>query len=365
MKKNSTSLVVTRASFVGLDLADKQSRFVGIDSRGELVEEGSVPTTRVGLARAFADRSSCRIAIEVGTHSTWVSRALMEMGHEVIVANPRQVALIYRNKRKSDQIDATTLARLARSDPELLRPIKHRSKQTQVDLAVLRARDSLVACRTQLINHVRGVVKSFGERLPKCGAAAFADKVAEALPAELKPALDPVLEQIGSLTNRTNRYNEGIEQLITERYPETKGFRQVKGVGPITSLVYLLTIEDPQRFRTSRDVGAYLGLTPGRRQTGASDPEMHITKAGDVFLRKLLVQSAHYILGRYGVDSDLRRWGLRMAGTPDGGTQKGSKQRKKRAVVAVARKLAVLLHALWRNGEVYEPLRHASGTEAA
>jgi transposase len=290
------------------------------------------------------------------------------MGHEVIVANPRQVALIYRNKRKSDKFDATTLARLARSDPELLHPVKHRGKQAQIDLAVLRARDGLVAARTQLVNLVRGTVKSYGERLPKCSTASFHYKAASSLPAELSPALTPVIAQIAELTRGINQYDDEIEALIAERYPEALGLQQIKGVGPITSLAFVLTLEDPQRFATSRDVGAYLGLTPGRRQTGESDPEMHITKAGDVFLRKLVVQAAQYILGPFGVDCDLRRWGLRLAGTPvsaQGGSGKGSKQRKKRAIVAVARKLAVLLHALWRTGEVYEPLRWAAKKEVA
>jgi transposase len=333
-----------------------------------LVEEGKVATTSAGLQKEFAGRRPCRIALEVGTHSPWSSLLLAAMGHEVIVANPRQVALIYRNKRKSDKFDATTLARLARSDPELLHPVKHRGKQAQIDLAVLRARDGLVAARTQLVNLVRGTVKSYGERLPKCSTASFHYKAASSLPAELSPALTPVIAQIAELTRGINQYDDEIEALIAERYPEALGLQQIKGVGPITSLAFVLTLEDPQRFATSRDVGAYLGLTPGRRQTGESDPEMHITKAGDVFLRKLVVQAAQYILGPFGVDCDLRRWGLRLAGTPvsaQGGSGKGSKQRKKRAIVAVARKLAVLLHALWRTGEVYEPLRWAAKKEVA
>jgi len=368
MRKNSINFGSARASFIGLDLADKQSTFVGIDGRGRLVEEGKVTTDAGGLQREFADRQRCRIALEVGTHSPWVDRLLREMGHEVITANPREVALIYRNKRKSDKLDATTLARLARSDPELLHPVKHRGKQAQIDLAVLRARDGLVAARTQLVNLVRGAVKSYGERLPKCSTESFPAKAAAALPADLSPALTPVIEQIAALSERVRQYDQEIERLITERYPEALGLQQVKGVGPITSLAYVLTLEDPGRFPTNRDVGAYLGLTPGRRQTGESDPEMHITKAGDVFLRKLVVQAAQYILGPFGVDCDLRRWGLRLAGTPanaDGQPRKGSKQRKKRAIVAVARKLAVLLLALWRTGEVYDPLRWASRKEAA
>jgi transposase len=291
-----------------------------------------------------------------------VSRLLAELGHEVVVANPRQLALIYRNRRKSDRLDAISLARLARSDPELLHPITHRGKEAQQDLAVLRSRDALVASRSQLISHVRGVVKSFGERLPKCSAESFHRQAQAHLPPELEPALDPVIEQIAQLSASIAGYEQRIERLTQERYPEARRVRQPNGVGPITSLAYVLTLEDARRFAKSRDVPAYLGLTPSRKQSGANDPDLHITKAGDRFLRRLLVQAAHYILGPFGTDCDLRRWGLKLAGAPSG---KGSKQRKKRAIIAVARKLAVLLHALWVSSELYEPLRHAGAKEAA
>lgn len=361
MKKNSSIRTLVEPGFIGLDLSDQQSTFIGLDGAGKQVEEGKVATTRAGLRKAFGGREPCRIAIEVGTHSPWVSLLLIELGHEVIVANPRQVALIYRNKRKSDQVDATTLARLARSDPELLHPIRHRGEQARTDLALLRARDVLVRSRTQLVNHVRGVVKSQGERLPACTTAAFAMKAGPSIPTTLKLALDPLITQISALTESIKNYDKEIEGLLG-RYREAVLLRQVNGVGPITALVYILTIEDPDRFSVSRDVGAYLGLVTGRNQSGDSDPELHITKTGDPFARKILVQAAQYIIGPFGTDCDLRRWGLRLAGistTPAGGLTKGSKQRKKKAVVAVARKLAVLLHALWRNGEVYDPFRHA------
>ena len=227
-----------------------------------------------------------------------MSRAIIETCHEVIVANPRQVALSYRNRRKNDRIDATVLARLARSDPELLYPIKHRGKQAQVDLALLRARDALIGSRTQLINHVRGVVKSHGERLPKCGADAFARKSAPAIPAYLMLAIDPVITQIAVLTASIKDCDREIEAMIEERYPEAALLRQVNGVEPLTALVFVLPIEDPARFPASRDIGAYLGLVPARKQTGASDPELHITKAGDTFLRKALAQAAQYVHGR-------------------------------------------------------------------
>jgi len=353
MKEDSTG-----GRFVGLDISDKQGTYVVLAEDGRIVEEGKVAMTPAGLERCFGDHEPCRVALETGTHSPWASRALTAMGHEVIVANARQVPLIFRSNRKNDRLDALSLAKLARLDPELLHPITHRSTQAQQDLAVLRSRDALVTSRAALINHVRGVVKSIGERLPSCSVEAFVLKAASKIPDGLRPALAPVVEMIGELNKRITGYDREIESLASERHPDAAGPRQVNGVGPITSLAYVLTLEDPRRFRRSRDVGPYLGLTPRRDQSGSSDPQLHITKAGDAFLRRLLTECAHYILGPFGKDCDLRRWGLKLAGT-------SSKKARKRAITAVARKLAVLLHRLWITGEVYEPLRVSQARETA
>jgi transposase len=335
--------------FIGLDLGDRHSHLVSLDQAGELVEEARLPTTQAALARKFSGIPACRVAIEVGAHSRWVSALLIRLGHEALVADARKLRLIFNNPRKHDRADAEYLARLARLDPKLLSPIHHRSPQAQAHLAVIRARDSLVRARTQLINHARGLVKTTGARLPACSAASFHTRTAAALPQELLPALSPILDTIASLTQRIQAYDRQIQQIAQTHYPETRLLRNVPGVGPLTSLGYILTLEDPQRFRKSREVGACLGLVPRSDQSGAHDPQLHITKTGDAYLRRLLVQSAQYILGPFGPDCDLRRWGLKLA-------ERGGKSAKKRAIVAVARKLAVLLHHLWKNGEVYDPL---------
>ena len=334
----------------GLDLGDKYSYLCLIDQEsGEVMEEGRLRTTPEALRRRFASEQPLRIAIEAGTHSPWVSRVLEECGHEVLVANARKVRLIYSNKRKTDEIDAENLARLARLDPKLLYPLKHRGEDSQTHLALIRSRQALVGCRTQLVNHVRGAVKSFGARLPKCPARSFHKRAAEHIPEALLPALGPILEQIGSLTERIREYERQLETISKEHYPETDLLRQVEGIGPLTALTFVLTLEDPYRFEKSRSVGAYLGLVPARDQSGDRDPQKRISKEGDEMLRKLLVGSAHYVLGPFGSDSDLRRHGEKIA-------SRGGKNAKKRAVVAVARKLAVLLHRLWVSAEVYDPL---------
>jgi transposase len=336
----------------GLDLGDKYTYLCLIDTQsGEVMEEGRLRTTPEAFRRRFSSEWLLRIAIEAGTHSPWVSRVLEECGHEVLVANARKLKLIYASKRKTDEIDAENLARLARLDPKLLYPLKHRGEDSQVHLAIIRSRQTLVDARTQLVNHVRGAVKSFGARLPKCPAMSFHKKAPEHIPEALWPALGPILETIGSLTERIRDYERQLETISKEHYPDTELLRQVEGVGTLTAMTFVLTLEDPYRFSKSRAVGAYLGLVPARDQSGDRDPQRHISKEGDEMLRKLLVGSANYILGPFGSDSDLRRHGEKIA-------SRGGKNAKKRAVVAVARKLSVLLHSLWLSAEVYEPLRN-------
>jgi transposase len=228
-----------------------------------------------------------------------------------LVANPRKTRLIYASKRKTDELDAQSLARL---DPKLLYPLNHRGKDSQAHLAIIRSRQALIATRTQLINHVRGAVKSFGARLPKCTARSFHSKAPEHLPQELVVALGPILEMIGSLTERIRDYERQLETISREHYPQTELLRQVEGVGPLTALTFVLTLEDPSRFAKSRSVGAYLGLVPATDQSGDRDPQMRITKEGDEMLRRLLVGSAHYILGPFAKeDSDLRLHGEKIA----------------------------------------------------
>ena len=288
----------------------------------------------------------------------WVQEVICGCGHEVLVANPRLMEGSKRRKRKNDRIDANKLARLGRVDPKSLHPIQHRSREVRQDLVMLRARDALVAARTELINTTRGLVKSMGTRLPKCSSPSFAQKAEEAVPVEIREALLPLVRMAAALSECIQEYDEKIEKLGREKYGHTALLRQVKGVGPITALAYVLTLENPKRFVKSRDVGPYLGLVPKQEDSGESQPQLGISKTGDTMVRKLLVGSAHYILGPFGPDTDLRRYGLRLC-------ERGGKNAKKRAAVAVARKLAVLLHRLWVSGEVYEPLRQGMSATIA
>ena len=358
MKKVSTASAKATKNFsqqkltIGLDLGDRTSWYWLLDEVGDVVLEQKVGTTPKAMREVFAAMPRSRIALETGMHSPWVSRLLSELGHEAIVAHARNVRLIGESRKKDDRLDARMLARLARIDPQLLSPVKHRSAKAQADLTVIRARAGLVRARTALINTARGVTKSYGERLRGCNPRNVNPEKAEGLSPELQAALQPLLSAVESLSEQIREYNERIEQLAKQSYPQVALLKQVKGVGTLIAITYLLTLEDAHRFNKSRDVGCYLGLQPGRRNSGQSEPQLHISKEGDPYLRTLLVQGAHHILGPFGADSDLRRWGLKLA-------ERGGKNGKKRAVIATARKLAVLLHRLWVSGEAYEPLRNS------
>ncbi len=329
MKKHSTA--AREGSTVGMDLGDKFHAVCEIDEDGEIVFKGRISTTQ---------------------------RALESWGHQVLVGNARKLRAIYTSTQKGDDRDAEMLARLARADPKLLSPIRHRGRRTQTHRALLKSRDALVKARSALINHARGVVKSVGERLPKCSAPYFHKKVKDHVPEDLHAALGPILQTIEELTAKIRNMERQLAKLCSSEYPETDYLQSVGGVGPVSALAYIVTIEEPERFANSRDVPAFLGLLPRRNQSGESDKQLGISKAGDRYLRRLLVQCAQYILGNFGPDSDLRRWGLAIC-------ERGGKNAKKRAVVAVARKLSVILHCLWKRKERYEPFYASARQERA
>ncbi|MDC3379373.1 IS110 family transposase [Planctomycetota bacterium] len=333
---------------IGVDLGDKFSYACVLDFGGQIQGRFRLRTTPTAFRTRFGALQKSLVAIETGTHSPWVSRVLEACGHRVLVANSRRVKLISENRKKTDRADCELLARIARADPTLLAPITHRDETSQQDLAVLRARAATVRARTLLINSARGLVKASGGRIPAAGSTAFCRVAREAIPDGLRPAVEPQLNAIELLTQQIKSYDRQVAELAT-RHSATKLLQAIPGVGPICSLAFVLTVEDPHRFRRSRQVGAYFGLVPRLDESGNSSPQLRITKAGDVDVRSLLVISAQYVLGPFAPDSDLRRWGLAL-------TERGGKNSKKRAVVAVARRLAVLMHHLWRTGEVYDPL---------
>ena len=332
---------------VGMDMGDKKHDICILDAEGEITKRSGVSNTVIGIRKYFSKLPPCLVAMEAGTHSRWVSNILEELGHEVLVGNPRKLRMIWDSENKNDQRDAEMLARVARFDRNLLYPIHHRGNDTQADLAIIKSRDMLVKTRVTLVTHARGLVKSFGMRIKSCSAASFHKHLDEEMPDELRPALEPILNSIIKITEQIQICDYKLKELL-KKYPETEKLLAITGVGPVTALAYILTLEDSTRFKKSRDVGPYLGLTPKRDQSGKSDKQLGITKTGDTYTRTLLVGCAQYILGAFGPDCDLRRAGLKIA-------ERGGKNGKRRAVVAIARKLAVLMHHLWKSDEPYDP----------
>jgi len=330
---------------IGIDLGDKVSRYCVVDQDGEVVEEGSFRNQASSIDKHFGGEPR-RIALEAGAQSAWISRELKRQGHEVIVANPRELKWITSSDTKNDPVDARKLALLARADVRLLRPVEHRTAEQQAELSVIRARDAILRARTLLVNAARGIAKGFGVRLPKSITPTFGQRAIEALPEFLRAALGGLLDKIDALSEEIIGYDQQINQLAGH-HPELERLESIPGVGRLTAMTFVLTLGRAERFAHSREVAGFLGLRPKQRQSGTRDPQLGITKSGDGYMRKLLVQCAHHVLGHWGKDSALRRWGLAKA--------QGGKKATLRAIVAVARKLSVLLHRLWASGEFYKP----------
>ena len=340
---------------IGLDLGDKAHFICVLNANGEIIDKRKITNHVEALRRLSKKYPGAIIAMEVGTHSPWVSRFFGAQGHEVLVANPRKLRAIYANERKSDERDAEMIARIARMDPKLLYPVKHRSEQAQRDLLQVKLRDNLVRQRVDIISSVRFTLKSLGVRLPSPSTPAFAKCARKNLAdqADILALVEPSLCVLDEMTDRIREFDREIQKLCEESYPEAARLQEISGVGPITALVFILVIGDVKRFARARDAGPYLGMVPRRDQSGGLDKQMRISKAGDAYLRRLLVSAAQYILGPFGPDCDLRRHGLMLA-------DRGGQAAKKKAVIAIARKLSVIMLTLLQQQSDYQPLRNAA-----
>lgn len=346
-----TTTTTSSSITIGIDLGDRKHAVCVLDATGKILKQESITNTRASLTALSRRHPGALIAMEVGTHSPWISRFLKELGHRVLSANPRKVRAIYQNERKCDRRDAEMLARLARSDEKLLYPVEHVSEEMQRDLLQIKLRDNLVRQRVNIVTSIRFTLKSLGIRLPSPSSASFANRARKLLAQEHPQYLaliEPALQVLDAMNERIRVLDQAIGRMAAEKYPATGYLTQITGVGVLTSMTFLLTIGDPARFRRKRDVAAYLGLVPRRDQSGGTDKQLRISKAGDSYLRRLLVGSAQYILGPFGPDTALKRKGLKLA-------ERGGPRAKRKAVVAVARNLAVLLLTLWRNEDIYQP----------
>ncbi len=341
---------------IGMDLSDRKADFhAARSSDGELWRRGCLALTREALTQLLGDLPRSWVVIEIGTHSRWVKEAIEALGHQVTVCNARHLRFIFCGRNKTDQLDAKALCDVALLRPALLHPVALREESMQRDLAVVRCRDAAVRARALLVNNVRGTVKTLGERVRSCSPKLFPTWARAAVSANVLEIVEPMLKAIEALSASIEDQDASIERLGETRYPETAVLRQVFGVGPITALAFVLTLFDVYRFSRNRDVGPYLGLTPSLLQSGLRQRANGISKEGNGYMRRLLTQCAHTILRKNSPDSDLKRHGLAIWNR--GG--KEDKGAKRRAVTAVARKLAVLLCALCKTAEVYEPLRNS------
>lgn len=356
MKSNKNTSDKPFKAIIGIDLGDTKHAICVTDKRGTIRKEYSIANTRRQFEKLAATYPKALIALEVGTHSPWISRLLKELGLKVIVANARKLRLIYKNERKCDMLDARMLAKIVRLDQDLLYPIQHSSEDTQVDFIPIKMRDTLVSQRVNCINAIRGTLKALGIRIPSATTLIFATRARVYLEQnhpELLPSISPSLDVLDEIKIQIKVLDKAIDKLINEKYAAARIVKQIGGVGPITALAFVLTIERSERFEDTRDVGAYLGLVPKRDQSGETDKQLRISKTGNNYLRKLLVQCAQYNLGHFGQDSDLRRYGENIY------KSRGSRIAKRKAVIAVARKLSVLMLTLWQRECDYEPLKNA------
>ena len=338
---------------IGLDLGGRRHAYCVLDASGEEVKAASMVNTRGQLEAMARSYPRARVIMEAGMESPWVSRYLEALGMEVIVANPRKVRAIYRNERKSDERDAQMLARIGRLDVTLLHPITHGSEEAQRDLMAIKLRDSLVRSRVAVINSIRFTLKSLGHEVSNPSSQRFHKTVREEVPPQCRSIIEPSVRALEAITTQTKELDTHLVKLAAERYPQTLYLQQVPGVGPITALYFVLKVGDPSRFEHARDIGPFLGLCPRRDQSGDLDKQLRISKSGDRYLRRLLVSSAQYIMGPFGPESALRLQGLKLAA-------EGTARAKKRAIVAIARKLAVLLLTLWKRQLPYEAFPAAS-----
>ena len=338
---------------VAIDLHDEYSQICVMNASREVLVEAKIPTSRRALIDFFGQRARCRVIFEAGAHALWVSELMNDLGHEPLVCHPRRVRLIAESRNKNDRVDAELLARLSLSDLELLKPIQQRSRTTLEQRTVIRARAALVESQKKLRTMLRGVVKPFGIRLSPGKKRALAELQRAELPSPVSQSVEAVLKTLKTIAEQLADLDGRIEQL-TETHPVAARLQTIPGVGPLVAMTFIFAIEDPVRF-ASGDLGPYFGLTPPNRSSaGKKLRPKDRGRPGDPYMRSLLVQSAWTLMNSRS-ESDLAKWGRALV----------ERVGPKKAVVAVARKLATLMHHLWRSDQNFSAHPKPSRQSAA
>ena len=328
--------------YVGLDVSLKETFVCVVDACGEVVCENSVGTTPETIAKFIEKKApgAVRVGLESGLLSTWLWHGLRALDVPVVCLDARHAASALKMRiNKTDRNDAAGLAQIVRTG--WYREVEVKSLDCHEIRAVLLARARLVASRRDLENQARGLLKTFGLLVGKARGKGFEGRVRELIadaPA-MAEVMDALLLARRALCAQIARLDVRVRMLAQTIAP-CRRLMTVPGVGPITALAYVTAIDDPGRFRKGRSVGAYLGLTPRRYQSGEVDRAGRISKCGDGLVRTLLFEAAGVLLTRVQRTSPLKAWGLRLA----------KRIGAKKAKVAVARKLAVILHCMWTDG---------------
>jgi len=332
--------------YVGLDVSQRETSLCVVDDAGRVVYEGKVKSDPGALADVLHKRApqAERIGFETGAMASWLWHELRRVGLPVVCIDARHAhAALSVRINKSDQNDAKGLAELVRVG--WYREVKVKSEESQRVRAMLVARSRLVAIRRDIENQVRSMIKEYGLLFRRAIGRQFRNQVIELLGKDhqLRGIIDPLLLIHESICLQQTNFDEDVRRLAKSD-ETTRRLMTVPGVGVITALTFRHTIDDPSRFRSASKVGAYLGLTPRRNQSGETDMNGRISRWGDRLLRTYLFEAATVLLYRTKKWSSLKAWGVKLV----------KRIGMKKAKVAIARKIAVILHCIWVDGTSFE-----------
>lgn len=342
--------------YAGLDVSLKTTSICVVDDDGTVLHRGTVATNSEAVAHHFAENGIApdRIVHESGQLSIWLQRCMVRLGLPAVCIDARLAHKALSAKlNKSDRADAEGLAQLARTG--WFTPVHVRSEEADRLRTLIGARERLIRLRKDLEGHVRGVLKTYGIRMHGCGQGRLREGFREQLAAagEAEPVIAMMADGFSAAHHTLCAAAEALEselKVIARQSSLARRLMTVPGVGPLVSLSFIALVDDASRFRRAEDIGAFLGLTPRRYQSGETDYSGRISKCGDAQMRALLFEAATCLIRNVKQFSPLKAWAVRLAG----------RRGFKKAAVATARKLAVILLAIWRDGTEFRWTRGAS-----
>lgn len=346
-QQKETAVNAHDSTTIGLDLGNTFNKAVGLDAGGNVVLREDLRNDAATMKAFFEAHRGATVAMETGTHCRWIAALAAECGCHPVVGNARKLRLISESSRKNDWADAQKLARLCRSDRSLLHPVELHDDRHHRLYQLLRQRDALVSMRTALVNQLRGFAKAGGTMLPRCDARSFLS-LRDSMPPEFLRDFKPLLKTLEDLAKRIAAAEAILAEFVRRHFRKTDELLQtVPGVGPVASAAFIALVPDPGRFKSAREAGPYFGLVPKQDQSGDGDRPCRITHEGSSFMRKTLVNAANALLRKSARDTALKRFGERL------GRRGQGKVVRRKAKVALARKLAVTMLAMARSGEDY------------